>query len=240
MPERPGALLLDIEGTTTPIDFVYTVLFPYAAKATGGFLHRHAADPEALAALDALHAEHRAEAPDARDLPPWNPGDPAQSALAYVRHLMDADRKSTALKQLQGLVWKEGYANGELHGEVYPDVPPALDRCREARIPVYIYSSGSVLAQKLLFSTTRAGDLTPHFAGYFDTTTGPKLDPASYTRIAAQVGRPAEAILFVSDNEKELVAAREAGMAVLLSVRPGNPPASGDWPSVTSFDELPV
>src|SRR5438876_6045398 len=159
-------ILLDIEGTTTPISFVVDVLFPFARK--------HAADYSRRADLSDLKREYDEDVRENRNPPAWFP-----EPVAYIHWLMDQDRKSTALKNIQGRIWLNGYENGELRGEVFPDVPPALERWRRNQIDVRIFSSGSVLAQRLLFSTTSAGDLTSYLNGYFDTTTGPKNDAAS-------------------------------------------------------------
>jgi enolase-phosphatase E1 len=169
------AILLDIEGTTTPIEFVQQVLFPYARLRLHDYLQQHADDPGVRADLALLRAEHAAESPRAPDLPPWSPE-------AYVYWLMDRDRKSTGLKALQGRIWEAGYRAGELQGkgEVYPDVRPALARWHDAGTTIAIFSSGSVQAQRNLFANTTAGDLTPFLSGYFDTTTGPKRAAASY------------------------------------------------------------
>jgi enolase-phosphatase E1 len=152
---------------------------------------------------------------------------------------MDHDRKSTALKTLQGRIWQEGYRSGELHGEVFPDVPVALERWSQAGRDIRIYSSGSILAQQLLFSTTRRGDLTRFLKGYFDTTTGPKGEVSSYTAIASAFGLRANEILFISDVTRELDAASAAGFEVLLSIRPGNhaqPPSS--YRTISNFADI--
>lgn len=204
-------ILLDIEGTTTPITFVYDVLFPFARA----HVHEHL-DNEAQ---QALRREHESDVRRGLTPPPWSSG-----GLAYVYWLMDQDRKSTALKNLQGKIWQMGYRRGGLRGEVFPDVPVALERWRRAGIDVRIYSSGSILAQQLIFSTTKYGDLTVFLNGYFDTTTGPKTEPASYAKIADTFGLPPSEILFISDVTRELDAAASAGLQVLLSLRPGNAP----------------
>jgi enolase-phosphatase E1 len=227
-------ILLDIEGTTTPIRFVYDVLFPFARARLPGFLRERAEVPGIRETVDALRAEHGREAAEA--LPAWTG---SGAAADYALWLMDRDRKSTALKRLQGLIWREGYAAGALHGEVFDDVPRALEAWSLNGIDVRIFSSGSVLAQRLLFSSTAAGDLTRFLKGYFDTEIGPKTDPSSYARIAALFGAPAREILFVSDVAGELDAARTAGMDSRLAVRPANPPQTGDHLRIETFDELP-
>lgn len=222
MPE-PQALLLDIEGTTTAIDFVYGTLFPFARDRMGSFLEREPAD----AAL--LQQEHAADTAQGASPPP--------GGVAYVHWLMDRDRKSTGLKSLQGKVWEEGYRSGELRGQVYDDVPRAFARWKRQGRRIAIFSSGSVLAQKLLFAHSTAGDLAPFIEAYFDTTTGPKREAESYRRIAAALGLEADRVLFVSDVAEELEAAAQAGMATALGVRSGEAPAARH-PVIRTFDEL--
>jgi enolase-phosphatase E1 len=229
----PRLVLLDIEGTTTPIDFVFRVLFPYARARVGAFLESHAAQPDVVADVAGLRAEHERDAAAGKEPPPW-----AEGAAAYARWLMDADRKLTALKALQGRIWEGGFASGELVGQVYPDVPAALRRWTSGGRKVAIFSSGSVLAQKLLFAHSDRGDLTPMLSGYFDTTTGAKADAASYRKIAQALGESPDSGLFVSDVVAELDAARSAGFATALSIRdPPGPPPNGHR-AVTSFDAL--
>lgn len=152
---------------------------------------------------------------------------------------MDRDRKSTGLKSLQGKIWEEGYHQGRLLGQVYDDVPPALSRWHESRKDICIFSSGSILAQKLLFGNTPQGDLTPFFKAHFDTLTGPKHLPDSYRRIALGLKQPAPMFLYISDITAELDAARLAGMHAVLCVRPESPdPPNADYPVIRSFDEV--
>ncbi len=216
-------ILLDIEGTTTPISFVYDVLFPFARERA----EEHLGEEENRA----LKIEYDADVANGLTPPPW-----ATGVIHYVHWLMDQDRNSTALKSLQGKVWQEGYRRGDLRGDVFADVPPALAGWHAAGIDIRIYSSGSILAQKLLFSTTPHGDLTRFLKGYFDTTTGLKTEPASYTTIAAAFGLPPSEILFISDVTRELDAAAAAGLQVVLSLRPGNhaQPAN-QYTSVSEF-----
>jgi enolase-phosphatase E1 len=213
------AIVLDIEGTTTPIAFVHDVLFAFAKT----HLAAHLAHHDVTAAFRAEYDR--------------DPDRPAEFELEpYIRWLIDRDRKSTALKALQGEIWRTGYASGELRSVVYDDVPPALVAWRTAGITIAIYSSGSIAAQQLLFRHTTHGDLTPSIARYFDTTTGPKRDAASYRTIRAALGMH---VVFVSDVVDELIAARDAGMTGVLSIRPGNAPVSSQaFPSITSFAEL--
>ena len=236
-------VLLDIEGTTTPIRFVYDVLFPYARRHLRRYVEQHAASTEHAPLYERLRDEHAADRAAAEGVPPWIDQPPQArtgSILSYLEWLMDRDRKSTALKSLQGLIWEEGYRRGGLVGEVFAEVPAALARWRAERIDAGIFSSGSVLAQQLLFRHSSAGDLTPLLRWYFDTTTGPKTDPESYRRIAAAMGIAAANVLFVSDISAELDAARTAGMQTRLCIRPGNqpPPVGHGHPEIRAFDEL--
>ncbi|HEY9015039.1 MAG TPA: acireductone synthase, partial [Gemmatimonadales bacterium] len=183
-------------------------MFGYARHWVGGFLERHWNDPAVRADVHQLETEHAKE--QSGDPARWQ-DDPA-SVADYVYWLMDQDRKSTGLKSLQGKIWDEGYRSGELRGEVYPDVPVAFERWRRQELDIAIFSSGSVQAQRLLFHSTAAGDLTRFIRAYFDTTTGPKTTAESYARIAAALQRPPSEVLFVSDITAELDAARSGGM----------------------------
>ena len=231
-----AAYLLDIEGTTTPVDFVYKTLFPFARRALPGFLAGAAPEPAALATELALLAdEHRADRAAGRSPPPWDERD-AAGVVPYLLWLMDQDRKSRGLKSLQGRIWAQGYRSGSLHGELYPDVEPALRRWHERGARIYIFSSGSVLAQKLLFAHLPGGDLTPLLDDHFDTEIDSKRKTTNYARIAAELALPAAAILFLSDTPEELTAARAAGLAAVQVHRdPAAPPGAG----IRSFAELP-
>jgi enolase-phosphatase E1 len=235
LPAGTRVVLLDIEGTTTPVAFVYDVLFPYArARVRDWLAARSSSDPVLREVVDGLRAEVEAEGGRLDD------GDrELEAAVARVFALMDQDRKSRALKTLQGRIWEEGYAQGTLRGEVYPDVPAALERWTASGARVGIFSSGSVLAQTLLFRYSTAGDLTPLLRWHFDTAVGPKKDPASYGRIAGAVGVAPGAILFVSDTEMELDAARTAGLGTRLCVRPpAQLPNRSSHVVVTTFDDV--
>jgi enolase-phosphatase E1 len=222
------AILLDIEGTTTPIAFVHDVLFSYARDHVREFL---AANP-AAEDIALLREEH---ANDVSDAPPLT--DEIESIAAYVEWLIKLDRKSTALKSLQGKIWRQGYEDGSLKSQVFADVAPAFERWRDHGLRISIFSSGSVLAQQLLFAHTEGGNLTPFIDSYFDTKVGKKGEAESYRRIAEVMGLPPKEILFVSDVVAELDAANEAGMKTLLSIRPGNAPAE-QYPSIRTFDEI--
>jgi enolase-phosphatase E1 len=237
------AIVLDIEGTTTPMSFVYDTLFPYARDHLRRYLEVHADSPACRSVLARLRLEHDAEARNVSDLPVWDDTTVAardDSIVQYVAWLMDRDRKSTALKDLQGRIWEEGYATGKLVGELFDDVAPALRRWHDQGIAVGIFSSGSVLGQKLLFRHSAAGDLTPLLHWHFDTSVGAKTDPESYHRIASSLDTPPSSILFVSDAVRELDAARTAGVRTVLSLRPGNaaPPVGHGHSTIRSFDDL--
>jgi enolase-phosphatase E1 len=241
-PTRIEGILLDIEGTTTPIAFVVDVLFPYARTHLRRHLAELVASPTHAAVLDQLRAEHAADQRAGESVAAWVDAPPAarlESAAGYAEWLMDRDRKSTPLKILQGTLWQEGYQRGELVGEVFADVPPALARWQAEGVPVGIFSSGSVLAQQLLFRHSSAGDLTPFLRWYFDTTTGKKADRDSYQRIASAMNMQPESIVFLSDVVAELNAARDAGLSTRLSIRPGNaPPLPHDHPVIRTFNEI--
>jgi enolase-phosphatase E1 len=225
--ETVRAVVLDIEGTTTPLDFVHEVLFPYARSHALQFLSQEISSPDVRADLAALREEHLADVLHGL-IPPSLSQDTQESALrsivAYVEWLMDTDRKSTPLKSLQGKIWESGYRNGQLRGQVFEDVPKALKRWKERNKDTGIFSSGSVLAQRLLFANTVEGDLTEFISYYFDTSTGSKTDERSYQEIAHILQRSPSQIIFISDVTNELDAARSAGLGTLLSERPGNRP----------------
>lgn len=221
------AIVTDIEGTTTAISFVKDVLFPYARKHLPAFVETHGDTP------DVQHWLHEA----ARE------ADIIQASRNEIIDLLirwiDADRKSTALKALQGMIWKEGYESGAYRSHVYPDVTPQLRRWHAAGIKLYAYSSGSVAAQKLLFKYTDAGDLTPLFTDYFDTETGPKREWRSYERIAETIDAPATQILFLSDITEELDAAAQAGLRTMQLCRPPETCGSdATHPCVPDFTQI--
>jgi enolase-phosphatase E1 len=219
------AVVTDLEGTTSSIAFVKEVLFPYARRSLPGFVAAHAGEPEVQRWL-------RAVAPD------------DATAVTTLLRWIDEDRKETALKALQGLIWRAGYEQGAYRAHFYPDAVAALRAWHAAGHPVYVYSSGSVGAQQLFFRYSDAGDLTGLVSGWFDTETGPKREAASYTRIAAAVGHAPADIRFLSDVVAELDAARVAGMATVLVDRRADYPeprtgaATGGHRRVDSFTEL--
>jgi enolase-phosphatase E1 len=236
-------VLLDIEGTTTPIDFVYQTLFPYARKHLADYLSNHfsAADmPEILAQLREEHARDQAD-----NLSPPPLAEPSSqtelaSITAYLYWLMERDRKSTPLKFLQGKIWQQGYASGELRSEVFADVPEAFLKWKSQKKTLAIFSSGSVLAQKLLFAHTVAGDLSACLSAYFDTHIGAKREAESYRRIAGTLQQAPPSVIFFSDVVAELDAAQAAGMQTVLCLRPGNPPQSSarQHRAIHSFQEM--
>jgi enolase-phosphatase E1 len=221
------AIVTDIEGTAGSIDFVRDVLFPYAREHLPAFVETHADTPEVQ------HWLHEA----AREA-----GMIEASRTEVIDLLLgwiDADRKATPLKALQGMIWKEGYASGAYRAHVYPEVAARLRAWHAAGIRLYVYSSGSVAAQQLFFRHSEAGDLTPLFAGYFDTETGPKREAASYARIAATIGEPPQHILFLSDIVDELDAAAAAGLRTTLLCRaPAACPPASRHHCVADFDAV--
>ena len=236
------AILLDIEGTTTPIDFVHRTLFPFAYEKMGDYLKRNfdAIQPE-IAQLRAEHAHDFELGSDAPPLRETTREKAIESLTYYLHFLIRIDRKSTPLKSLQGKIWQQGYEAGELVSEVFDDVPAAFERWKTQAKTISIYSSGSILAQKLLFKYTDHGDLTSFISNYFDTNTGHKREAESYRKIASAESFPhVENFLFISDVEAELDAASEAGMQVRLAVRSGNPPLpeKPKYQVIDAFDEV--
>lgn len=223
------AILTDIEGTTSSISFVKDVLFAYARKLLPAFVVTHTDKPEVQ------HWLHEA----AREAGLVSASE--DEIIVLLQSWIDEDRKSTALKALQGMIWKQGYENGDYRAHIYPEVPAKLRAWREQGLRIYVYSSGSIEAQKLFFTFSEAGDLSGLFDGYFDTQTGPKRDPESYRRIAAAIDLPAAEIAFLSDIEAELDAARNAGMKTMLLARPPSTcPAQGNHRCASDFDTLDV
>jgi enolase-phosphatase E1 len=217
------AILTDIEGTTSSLSFVKDVLFPYAAERLPDFVRAHRGDPRVAQLL----ADARAVAGGTVD---------DEELIAQLLDWIATDRKITPLKALQGIIWEEGYARGDFRGHVYEDAARRLREWHGAGLGLYVYSSGSVHAQKLLFGHTEHGDLTPVFAGFFDTRIGGKRERASYRVIAAEIGLPPTEILFLSDIREELDAARDVGMATTALRREGMTGPFGDHPAVEDFD----
>jgi enolase-phosphatase E1 len=222
------AIVTDIEGTTSSLSFVKDVLFPYARARMAAFVREHAQDPDVALQLEAVRREA---------------GDPALVQEAVIQQLIawiDQDRKITPLKALQGMIWEDGYRRGDFQGHVYPDAVRALSDWKARGLALYVYSSGSVQAQKLLFAYSRFGDLTPLFAGYFDTNVGGKLELGSYCAIAASIGLAPAEMLFLSDVRAELDAAAAAGCRTRWLVREGIPDPNAVHCQVRDFAEITI
>ena len=220
-----SAILTDIEGTTSSIDFVHQVLFPYAGDRIADFVREQRDDPQIAAILD--DARSTAGAPNA-DI---------EAVISQLQQWIAEDKKVTALKSLQGRLWERGYVSGDFTGHVYDDAVICMRKWFEAGLSLYVYSSGSVQAQQLLFGNSDAGDLRPLFSGYFDTRVGQKRDSSSYREIATMIAVPANDILFLSDIFEELDAARDAGMATVQLVRDAKVVA-GDHRVATDFSDI--
>lgn len=218
-------ILTDIEGTTSSIAFVHDTLFPYARRHLRAFLQEHADEVAVQRELDAVASEV------GRSLS-------VDEAADQLERWIDEDRKITPLKALQGMVWANGYAAGELHGHVYPDTAPALRAWAAAGLRLYVYSSGSVAAQKLIFGHSTDGDLTPLFSGYFDTRVGGKRESASYTAIAEAIGDLPAQVLFLSDVAEELDAAAAAGMQTCQLRRDDDVVAAAGHPQAGDFNAV--
>jgi enolase-phosphatase E1 len=228
-----SAILTDIEGTTSSISFVKDVLFPYARRALPGFVREHGQEPDVRRWLDAVATEYGSICSD-------------DVIVETLQGWIDQDRKHTALKALQGLIWEAGYRDADFTAHIYPDAAPALREWHAQGYPLYVYSSGSVPAQKLFFGHSDAGDLTPLFSGWFDTEIGGKREAGSYLAIADRIGIAPERILFLSDVVEELGAAREAGLQTHLVDRLDDypQPRTGDaargHARVESFATIPL
>jgi enolase-phosphatase E1 len=219
---RPSVILVDIEGTISSQRYVLDTLYPYTRAHIADYVAAHADDPEVKQAI----AETRQLA---------GPGiDPIQALLGWI----DEDKKAPPLKLLQGLVWERGYLKGVFKGQIFDDALGALRGWKDAGIPRYIFSSGSVKCQVDFFHYSEGGDLRPLFDGHFDTDIGAKVETESYRRIAAKIGVPPSSILFFSDNPKELAAATEAGVQVVQVVKEPFHPADARFRQVQSFDEV--
>lgn len=221
-------ILNDIEGTTTPISYVHEKLFPYASKHLSMFVKTFADTPQVTKCLLAVNETSKEENGVTLD---------QQGAIALLQKWIAEDRKHTALKDLQGLIWKQGYVTGELVSELYEDVAPQLRNWHSRKIQLGVYSSGSVEAQKLLFSHTPSGDLSGIFSFFFDTNIGHKRDPQSYKNIGEETGLRPEQILFLSDIVEELDAARSEGFSTAQLIRPGTTPAN-THPTCNNYREV--
>lgn len=219
------AIITDIEGTTSDIRFVHNILFPYARERLASYVREHQHEEDMKAVLADLRSEIQAPQADISQL------------TETLFDFMDKDRKSTALKALQGFIWRDGYVNGDFTGHLYPDVLPAFKAWRQQDIALYVYSSGSVAAQKLLFGYSDEGDITVLFRGYFDTHVGAKRDVQSYRNIAAEIGKPESELLFLSDIRQELDAAKQAGWHTVQLIR-GDADTESVHRQVERFDEI--
>ena len=221
-----SCVIVDIEGTTSATAFVYDRLFPYSRARIDAYLD----DPRAAGVTDQVATELGGSNPSREEI------------VAALQGWIDTDAKITPLKTLQGVIWEDGFARGELVSHLFPDVAPALVQWHRAGLALYVYSSGSVVAQRAWFGHTEAGDLNELFSGNFDTASaGPKREPASYARITEALGQPAGRLLFLSDVAAELDAATACGWQVVEVNRPGEPyAASGRHPSVTTFAEISI
>ena len=234
-----SVVLLDIEGTVSDIRVVYAVMFPYAQQNMALFLKLHWLEPAVQTAIQQVCADAN------QDPQTWlgeSTDQAQQTLLTHLNQLMANDSKSTGLKAIQGLVWKDGFESGAIRAELFDDVLPALKKWNASELMISIYSSGSILAQQLFFGHTIHGDVTPLLSHYFDTTTGPKRESSSYISIAQAMKIPSSAILFVSDIAEELMAATNAGFQVVASVRPNNKPLSETYvgPAVSSFADIAI
>lgn len=219
-------ILTDIEGTTSSISFVHDVLFPYAAEHMAEFVREeHQSTPEVSEQLDAVAEVSGVDRDDIDGL--------IDALLGWIQE----DRKETSLKALQGMLWQRGYQEGAFRGHVYTDAADYLQRWHDRGLRLFVYSSGSVKAQKLIFGFSEAGDLTPFFSGYFDTRVGGKKEPEAYRTILDELGVEAGTVLFLSDVEAELEAAESAGMKTVWLVREGDKPDSSR-PVVANFAEV--
>jgi enolase-phosphatase E1 len=222
-----NAILTDIEGTTSSLSFVKDVLFPYSRARMAEFVRANADKPDVRAQLD----EVRRLAGGNLDI---------EQTIVQLLRWIDEDKKVTPLKALQGMIWEAGYRRGDFKGHVYDDAVRNLKKWKAAGLRLYVFSSGSVFAQKLIFGFSEAGDLTPLFSGYFDTTIGSKREAEAYKKIAGEIGSAPGEILFLSDIKEELDAARGAGMQTIHVVRDGAIEAGAAHRQVRSFDEITV
>ncbi len=223
-PPKIKAILTDIEGTTSSISFVHEVLFPYAKEHLIDFIYDNETDVENL--LDDVRGEEN------------NPDLNLEEVIEVLQRYIAEDQKVTALKELQGMIWEAGYKSGELVGHIYEDALHGLKRWKEEGINLYVYSSGSVAAQKLIFGHTEHGDLTKLFSGYYDTNIGGKKEAESYNAISTEIGVKAENILFLSDSTEEIDAAKAAGMQVITLDREKSLFNNGEYEVVETFDDI--
>ncbi|KAI6189532.1 Enolase-phosphatase E1 [Aphelenchoides bicaudatus] len=240
--QKYGAVLCDIEGTTTSIAFVKDVLFPYCAKNVEEYLKQNIREPSFQPVVQALIEDSKKANQQDSQVKLINDSNDYKTLAENVRHFIQKDLKLTSLKDLQGQMWIDGYKTGAYKSHVYEDTVRLFEQCRTNKIPLFIYSSGSVLAQKLLFQYTERGDLSKFISDYYDTNFGAKTDQKSYSKIANHIRTAPEKILFLTDVDKEAHAAKSAGLNVTILIREGNVPLSEEckkeFQTVGSFDEL--
>jgi enolase-phosphatase E1 len=226
-------ILVDIEGTTSSINFVHEVLFPYAKEKLKSFIIDNFDRSEVKELMMDVLETVGVEAKEKDQI--------IRQSCKYLSEWINEDKKIRVLKELQGLIWEDGYKDGAFHGHIYEDAYKNLSVWKEQGYELFVYSSGSVKAQKLLFGHTQYGDLNNLFSGNFDTTIGAKRDEQSYIRIAKTIKKPCQEILFLSDNNEELIAAQKAGMEVIKLARPEDKiPASDMFTSVQDFNEIKI
>lgn len=219
------AIVTDIEGTTTSLSFVKETLFPYARAHLAEFVRSHATDPQVKTLLNDTCKEAGVKLD-------------TEQLIKQLIHWVDEDKKVTPLKSLQGLIWERGYKQGDFKGHLYRDAAENLKAWKAKGLNLYIYSSGSIYAQKLLFGHTEYGDLTPLFSGYFDTRIGGKKEKESYNKIAQKLICPPDKLLFLSDIKEELDAAREAGFKTIWLTRDSTPDPQAEHQQVNTFDQI--
>jgi enolase-phosphatase E1 len=224
MDQEVKAIVTDIEGTTSALSFVKETLFPFAYKNLPDYIYDNESDVAHV--LEAVKAEEKNQDLSTEEL--------IEVMLRYI----EEDQKVTPLKELQGMIWEEGYNSGELVGHIYDDALEGLKRWKDQGIKLYVYSSGSVPAQKMLFGHTKAGDLNNLFSGYYDTNTGGKKDVRSYQAIAEDINLPPENILFLSDSTDEIAAASDAGMNVIILDREKSLFDTLGYTIVPTFDDI--
>ena len=221
------AIVTDIEGTTSSLSFVKDILFPYASINLPDYVREHTHKPEVKVQLDAVREEIGQEADD-------------EMVIAQLLQWIAEDKKATPLKALQGLIWEQGYVDGDFHGHIYKDAYEQLKAWHAQGIKLYVYSSGSVYAQKLLYGHTTYGNLTSLFSGYFDTNIGTKTETASYQAIVKELDLKADEILFLSDIETELDAAKQVGMQTCWLVREADIDLNASHTQVKDFSGIVV
>ncbi len=219
-----SAIITDIEGTTSRISFVTDVLFSYAAKHLPEFIHQHQAEPAVASELNEVRKLMQQAGAD------------TESCIAQLLLWIAEDKKVTPLKTLQGMVWADGYQSGAFQGHIYPDVAAKLADWHRQGIQLYVYSSGSITAQQLLFKHSDFGDLTPLFSGYFDTRIGAKREVAAYAAILQQLQLPPRQVLFLSDITAELDAASQLGIATVQLIREGQ--SAGKHKTASDFYQV--